>query len=86
MPTTPDIVPPVRVEERPTCPDCGAPEPHCCRNEDANDDCDGSCYWCEDGWVECVDPIQCTKWHNRLGECRCSSCGGSGLAKDMTIW
>lgn len=45
------------------------------------------CYWCAgDGWVECDDPIQCTSPHNRFGECPCSSCGGSGKAKDMTIW
>lgn len=45
------------------------------------------CHWCAgDGWVECPDPIQCTYPHNRFGECPCGSCGGSGLAKDMTIW
>lgn len=44
------------------------------------------CHWCGgDGWGECDDPIQCTSPHNRLGECQCQSCGGSGDAKDMTI-
>lgn len=51
------------------------------------DDEDRDCYWCGgDGWGECSDPIQCTSPHNAYGECQCSSCGGSGLAKDMTIW
>lgn len=54
--------------------------------EDAQDD-GGRCHWCHgDGWTECDDPIECTNQHNRYGECRCSSCGGSGKAKDMTIW
>jgi hypothetical protein len=49
-------------------------------------DDDGSCYWCGgEGWDECDDPLECTKEH-RDGMCRCSSCGGSGNAKDMTIW
>jgi hypothetical protein len=43
-------------------------------------------FCCGDGWHECDDPIQCTYQHNAFGECRCSSCGGSGLAKDQTIW
>lgn len=48
------------------------------------------CFHCAgDGYVECHDPIQCTRPH--LGGsydagCPCGSCGGSGLAKDMTIW
>ncbi len=47
----------------------------------------GKCHWCGgEGWEECHDPIQCTSPHNEYGECPCSSCGGSGLAKDMTIW
>ena len=46
-----------------------------------------SCHWCGgDGWDECDDPIQCTSQHSDDGLCRCKSCGGSGLAKDMTIW
>ena len=45
------------------------------------------CFHCGgDGWVECDAPIECTSPHNEFGECRCSSCNGSGLAKDMTIW
>lgn len=55
--------------------------------EDEHDDGGGECYWCGgEGWDECRDPIQCTKQHSRDGYCRCSSCGGSGLAKDQTIW
>lgn len=47
----------------------------------------GDCYWCGgDGWEECDDPIQCLDYHNQWGEHRCGSCGGSGRAKDMTIW
>lgn len=58
------------------CDDCYAydPELHDCFH------CGG------DGWRECDDPIQCTYEHNKWGECRCPSCGGSGAAKDMTIW
>lgn len=45
------------------------------------------CYFCGgEGWTECDDPIQCTQEHDELGQCPCKSCGGSGLAKDMTIW
>lgn len=45
------------------------------------------CYWCGgEGWVQCEDPLQCTRPHTGYGECPCASCGGSGLAKDMTIW
>lgn len=45
------------------------------------------CFHCSgDGWVECDDPIECCSLHNRFGECPCGSCGGSGDAKDMTIW
>ena len=55
--------------------------------EDDDPEDGGRCHWCAgDGWVECDDPIQCTYPHNKYGECPCSSCGGSGLAKDMTIW
>lgn len=54
---------------------------------DEDDENGGRCYWCDgDGWQECDDPIQCTDQHNERGECPCSSCGGTGLAKDMTIW
>ncbi len=63
-----------------------APEPD--DFDDGSDDGEsGDCYWCcGEGWVECDDPIECTKFHDELGQCRCSSCGGSGLAQDMTIW
>lgn len=51
------------------------------------DDEDRDCYWCHgEGWDECSHPLECTKQHSRDGLCRCDSCGGSGLAKDMTIW
>jgi len=54
------------------------------------------CFHCGgEGWDECDDPLECTKAHHIIKNpdgsyagqlCRCSSCGGSGLAKDMTIW
>lgn len=56
---------------------------------------DGNCHWCGgEGWVECGDPLECTRQHLKhttpagvyYQECRCSSCGGSGKAEDMTIW
>lgn len=60
---------------------------------DLDDEDDGpydderDCFHCGgDGWTECDDPIQCCNQHNQSGLCRCKSCGGSGLAKDMTIW
>lgn len=56
-------------------------------DDDFDDGYERDCHWCGgDGLVECRDPIQCTRPHNKCGECPCSSCGGSGLAKDMTIW
>ncbi|HET7552177.1 MAG TPA: hypothetical protein VFK04_12875 [Gemmatimonadaceae bacterium] len=56
-------------------------------DDDPYDTEERDCHWCGgDGWVECNDPIQCTKEHDKWGCCRCSSCGGSGDAKDMTIW
>jgi hypothetical protein len=52
-----------------------------------DDDPERECSRCGgDGWQECPDPIQCTRPHNEFGECPCGSCGGSGLAKDMTVW
>lgn len=60
------------------------PEP---QDDEDPDNPSGRCYWCAgEGWDECDDPIQCTEEHDALGQCRCSSCGGSGFAKDMTIW
>jgi hypothetical protein len=62
---------------------------------DYDDEDGGDCFHCGgDGWVECNDPIECTRAHRTytggggyFGQlCRCSSCGGSGAAKDMTIW
>ena len=55
-------------------------------DEQDDADADGDCYWCGgDGYDECSDPMQCTHRHV-CGLCPCRSCGGSGLAKDMTIW
>ena len=51
------------------------------------DDRDPDCSWCAgDGWQECDDPIQCFRPHTEHGLCPCGACGGSGLAKDQTIW
>ena len=63
----------------------------------ADDAEDRDCFHCGgEGLVECRDPIQCTRPHKRVRSpygngiviqlCPCASCGGSGLAKDMTIW
>lgn len=53
-------------------------------DEDGADDDDlyAECYWCDGtGRDECNDPgCSCLTGHP------CGSCGGSGLAKDMTIW
>ena len=51
--------------------------------EDEEDyDDDGYCFWCGgDGFTESDDPMwDLSDW------VRCSSCGGSGKAEDMTIW
>jgi len=63
---------------------------------DGPEDGGESCFWCAgEGWDECDGILECTKEHiivkNPDGSfagqlCRCASCGGSGLAKDMTIW
>ena len=44
------------------------------------------CSWCGgDGLEECDDPIQCMRPH--IGnEHPCVACGGSGDAKDQTLW
>lgn len=56
-------------------------------DEDFDDDSPRDCYWCAGtGWTDCADSIECTSVHNAYGECLCGSCGGSGDAKDMTIW
>jgi hypothetical protein len=55
--------------------------------DDLDDENGGECHFCGgEGYEECDDPIQCTKRHTADGLCPCASCGGSGLAKDMTIW
>lgn len=72
--------------DRTQCPGCGCDVEDCCC-DDVLDDEERNCHWCSgEGWTECHDPIECTSPHNRLGECQCLSCGGSGLAKDMTVW
>lgn len=51
---------------------------------------DGSCTVCGgEAYVECDDPIQCMQRHLRNDWdqfCPCKACGGTGLAKDQTIW
>ena len=59
--------------------------------DDAEDDYepdDGDdCYFCGgEGFDECHDPLECCQEHTADGLCPCLSCGGTGLAKDMTIW
>lgn len=39
-----------------------------------------------DGERECDNPLECMNKHDRFGYCRCEYCGGSGLAKDQTVW
>lgn len=57
------------------------------RDDDDETDPEAPCLHCGgDGWVQCRDPIQCTRPHNEQDECECASCGGTGLRKDMTIW
>jgi hypothetical protein len=46
---------------------------------------DGECFYCGgEGWIDGYedDPL----WYAPGEMDRCSSCGGSGAAKDMTIW
>lgn len=55
------------------------------------DDEERECFHCGgEGWVECSNPLECTRQHIGnaiIGQaCQCGSCGGSGLAKDMVIW
>lgn len=48
---------------------------------------EGDCtHCCGEGLVECYDPLQCTSAPAGHDLCPCSACGGSGLAKDQTIW
>lgn len=39
-----------------------------------------------EGYDECHDPIQCCQSHTAGDLCPCKGCGGTGLAKDQTIW
>lgn len=59
------------------------------------DDSDGDCSFCGgDGERECDDFIQCMGRHATLKLpdgyvvyfCKCTACGGSGAARDQTIW
>jgi hypothetical protein len=44
------------------------------------------CHVCGgDGYKEC-DRFDCMWPHSEDGFCPCNSCGGSGFAKDMTVW
>src|SRR5205809_393046 len=50
-----------------------------------DEDYDGDCFHCGgDGWIDGYDddPL----WFSPGELTRCSSCNGSGRAKDMTIW
>ena len=69
-----------RANEAPTVYSSPGSEP-----DDIWDD-EPDCSWCGgDGWEECDDPIQCTYRHD-WREHPCPACGGSGLAKDQTLW
>jgi hypothetical protein len=63
---------------------------HCGCDMDDCPECDSGCTFCGgEGWTECDDPIQCMGRH--IGNdwdslCECKACGGSGLAKDQTVW
>jgi hypothetical protein len=58
--------------------------------EDYDPSIDPDCTLCGgDGYTECHDPIQCCRRHFGTDWdqfCECSACGGSGLAKDQTLW
>src|SRR5262245_11714987 len=82
------------------CRDCDRPLHACfCDEPDVSDydDDDGElCFHCGgEGEEECDDYLECTSHHRTMTHpetgqffqfCVCGSCGGSGLAKDMTIW
>lgn len=54
---------------------------------DPDYDDDPDCTICGgEGYDECDDPIQCCQAHTAGDLCPCKGCGGSGLAKDQTIW
>lgn len=68
-------------------------EPNERRDDDDDDGFDGfeeDCFHCGgEGYGECPNPMECTRGHSGGSYdhgCPCASCGGSGLAKDMTIW
>ena len=55
--------------------------------DDEDEFCDecGDCAFCDgDGWIDGYedDPL----WYEPGEMVRCASCGGSGRAKDQTIW
>lgn len=69
--------------------DCRDEAPWCdvADDEGWDDDDERYCSGCGgDGERECNDPLQCMNTHDRFNYCRCGYCGGSGLAKDQTIW
>jgi hypothetical protein len=55
---------------------------------------DGDCTRCGgERFVECPNPLECTRRHlggDRFGwgreVCPCGACGGTGKAKDQTVW
>jgi hypothetical protein len=54
---------------------------------DDDEDEELDCFHCGgEGYVDCPNPMECTRRHTPDGACPCGSCGGSGLAEDMTIW
>jgi hypothetical protein len=55
-------------------------------DEDVDDEDDECFHCCGEGYDECPHPMECTRRHTAAGLCPCGSCGGSGRAKDMTIW
>lgn len=55
--------------------------------DDGEYDQDRFCSHCGgEGTTECNDPIECMDRHDKFGWCHCKYCGGSGLAKDQTVW
>jgi hypothetical protein len=62
--------------------------------EDDGDERNGDCtHCCGERFVECPNPLECTRRHlggDRFGwggeVCPCGACGGTGRAKDQTVW
>ena len=53
--------------------------------DDYDSDYDGECFHCAgEGWIDGYEDDQL--WYAPGEMQRCASCGGSGQAKDMTIW